>query len=183
MKVNSSAKELFLEGSSALSKGEYDKSVHFFSQALEHDPIFELGYLSRGVAYTKLGKTDLATADFDKAVELNPENPRAHHFRGLAHMLSGEREHAIADFNKAIELNPRYGVAYYSRGTAYSELENAERAGQDMVMAARLAEAKIQGFADEHNIWRTKYDKIEAELMGERERDWAVTPDLRSWLE
>jgi hypothetical protein len=64
-----------------------------------------------------------------------------------------------------------------------SELGDTDRAGKDMVMAARIGEAHLQGFADDHNIWRTKYDKMVAELSGEREPDMAVTPDLKSWLD
>ena len=183
MKANGYAQELFVEGSYAFSKGDYEKSASSFTEALQHDPANELVYLSRGVAYAKMGNTEQAKADFDKAVELNPANARAYHFRGLAKMKLGEHEEAVKDFDKAIELDHNCGVAYYSRGTAHSELNNERQAGSDMAMAARLGEANLQAFADDHNIWRTEFDKVEAEIMGERERDWAVTPDLRSWLE
>lgn len=175
--------KMFVEGSLGMSKGDYEKSISFYSSALEHDPGNELSYLSRGVAHAKLEKIDLAMAEFDKAIEVNPENPRSYYFRGLAHMRLGEHEEAVKDFDEAITLDHNYALAYYSRGTAHAELGHAEQAGQDMVMAARLGEAKLQAFADSHNIWRTKFDKVEAEVMGERQSDWAVTPDLTSWLE
>jgi tetratricopeptide (TPR) repeat protein len=183
MNTQSSAKEIFDEGVYLVTKGEYDISISNFSKAIQLDPQFELAYMSRGVAYGKVGKVDEALVDFDKAVKLNPKNPRTYHFRGLAYMKRKDYEKAIHDFDRAIELNPRYGVAYCSRGTAKSELGDLDQAGKDMVMAARLGEANLQAFADDHNIWRTKYDKLEAEILGERERDWAATPDLKSWLE
>jgi tetratricopeptide (TPR) repeat protein len=175
--------ESFADGAHMFVKGEFEKSASHFASAIEHHPEFVLAYLSRGVVYAKMGKVDLALADFERAIEMEPENARAYHLRGLARLRLGEREKAVQDFDKAIELNPQYAVAYYSRGTTYSELGIEDRAGNDMLTAARLGEANLQGFADDHNIWRTKYHKVEAEVMGERERDWAVTPDLRSWLD
>jgi tetratricopeptide (TPR) repeat protein len=177
------AREMFEKGVYAFTQGKYDMSISNFSSALYFDSEFALAYLSRGVAYGKREKISQALADFDRAIALNPRYARAYHLRGLAYLKLGEREEAVHDFNKAIELNPQYGAAYYSRGTAHSELGNVEQAGKDMVMAARLGEANLQGFADEHNIWRTKYHKLEAEILGDRERDWGVTPELKSWFE
>jgi tetratricopeptide (TPR) repeat protein len=139
--------------------------------------------MSRGAAWAKAGNTEKAMEDFNKVIEMDPNDPRAYHFRGLAHLKMENREMAKKDFDKAIELDDRYGVAYFSRGTTMSELGDMDRAGKDMEMAARIGEANLQGFADYHNIWRTKYDKMVAELNGEREPDWAVTPDLKSFLD
>ena len=183
MNHNSPGYDMFAEGANLFARGEYVESVGHFTQAIESDPHFQTAYMSRGVAWAKAGNIEKAKEDFDKAIELDPNDPRAHHFRGLAHLHDGERQKAKAEFDRAIELDDRYGVAYFSRGTTLSELGDLERAGNDMVMAARIGEAHLQGFADDHNIWRTKYDKVMAELSGEREPDIAVTPDLRSWLD
>ena len=177
------AKDLFDKGVYSFTGGRCDMSISNFSSAIQLDPEFELAYLSRGVVYAKVEKLSLAIADFDKAIELNPQHARAYHLRGMAYLKLEDREKSIHDFDKAIELDSRYGVAYYSRGTAHSELGNMEQAGKDMVMAARLGEANLQAFVDQHNILRSKFHKLEAEVLGERERDWAVTPDLRSWFE
>jgi tetratricopeptide (TPR) repeat protein len=183
MNKNSTAYDMFSEGANLFARGEYDESIEHFSKAIHADPHFKSAYMSRGAARAKVGKIDEAMEDFEKALEINPKDPRAYHFRGLAHLSKGHREEAKADFDKAIELDDRYGIAYFSRGTALSELGDIDRAGKDMAMAARIGEAHLQGFADHHNIWRTKYDKVMAELSGEREPDIAVTPDLRSWLD
>ena len=101
----------------------------------------------------------------------------------LLYLSKGKHQKAVEDFDKAIELNPSYGAASYSRGTAHAELGNEDRAGKDMTMATRLGEANLQAFSDQHNVWLTKSDKVEAEVMGDRERDWGVNADLRSFLE
>jgi tetratricopeptide (TPR) repeat protein len=183
MNHNANAYDLFAEGANLFARKEYEESICHFSKAIEEDPDFQTAYMSRGVAWAKSGNMDKAMEDFERAVELKPDDPRAYHFRGLAYLHKGEREKAKENFDKAIELDDRYGIAYFSRGTTMSELGDTDRAGKDMVMAARIGEAHLQGFADDHNIWRTKYDKMVAELSGEREPDIAVKPDLTSWLD
>jgi tetratricopeptide (TPR) repeat protein len=175
--------EMFNEGALEFTRGNFDMSINHFAKAIEHDPKSFLAYLSRGVAYGKMGKFDMAIADFDRVIELHPNHARVYHLRGLVYLSKGEHQRAVEDFDRAIELNPSYGAAYYSRGTTHAELGNEDRAGKDMTMAARLGEANLQAFSDQHNVWRTKYDKVEAEVMGDRERDWGVNADLRSFLD
>jgi tetratricopeptide (TPR) repeat protein len=174
---------MFSHGANLFARGEYEESICHFSEAIEADREFKAAYMSRGAAWAKLEKMDKAMEDFDKVIEMDPHDPRAYHFRGLAHLHRDDREKAKKDFDKAIELDDRYGIAYFSRGTTCSELGDMDRAGKDMEMAARIGEANLQGFADFHNIWRTKYDKLMAELSGEREPDMAVNPDLRSLID
>ncbi|MEW6440968.1 MAG: tetratricopeptide repeat protein [bacterium] len=183
MKNKSSARDHMKEGAFHFALNQFEESVEHFSNAIEADPKHHMAFLSRGVAYAKMDRPDLAKADFDRAIELNPHDPRGYHFRGLTHLSRGNRGAAKSDFDKAIELNPRYGVAYFSRGTTLSEMGDADTAGRDMVMAARLGEANLQEFSDYYNIWRTQFDKTEAVLLKEREADIAVKPDLTSWLE
>lgn len=175
------AEDKMREGAFHFALGNYEESIRLFSLAVEKDPALASAYLSRGSAYVKTGDFPRAEQDFEKATELTPGDARVWHFRGLSHLAQGEREKAKADFDKALEIDDRYGIAYFSRGTTRSELGDLDGAGDDMVMAARIGEANLQGFADYHNIWRTKYDKMVAELTGEREPDIAMTPDLTSW--
>jgi len=174
--------QAFNKGVLEFIKGHFDKSATYFGKAVEDDPDSILAYVSRGVAFGKLGKFDKALPDFDRAIELDPHHPKAYHLRGLVRLLMGECAEAVQDFDKAIEIDPNYGAAYYSRGTTHAELGNEDQAGKDMTMAARLGKANLQAFSDRHNIWRTTYDKVEAEVVGDRERDWGATPDLTSWL-
>jgi len=182
-KRRSSIEDKIHEGTFCLARGEYEKSISHFSNAIDEDPDSYAAHLSRGVAYAKLGNMEHAGADFARAIELKPEDPRPYHLRGLTHLSRGDRETAKKDFDKAIELNPRYGIAYFSRGTTLSEMGDLDGAGNDMVTAARLGEANLQEFSDYHNIWRTMYDKVEAVLLGEREADIALKPDMTSWMD
>ena len=175
---------MFSQGANLFARGEYEESICHFSKAIEADPHFKAAYMSRGAAWAKTGNTEKAMEDFRQGSRDAPERPAGLPFPWAwptSRMVTVKKR--SKDFDKAIELDDRYGIAYFSRGTTLSEMGDTDRAGDDMVMAARIGEAHLQGFADDHNIWRTKYDKMVAELSGEREPDMAVTPDLKSFLD
>jgi tetratricopeptide (TPR) repeat protein len=183
MNHNKHIQDAFSDGAMLFAQGKFEESICHFSRVIEMDPKLRKAYMSRGVAWVKSGNADKAGEDFEKAIELDPKDPRGYHFRALTHLKKGEREKAKADFDKAIELDDRYGAAYFGRGTSLSEMGDLDRAGKDMEMAARIGEAHLQRFADHHNIWRTKFDKVLAYWEGDRPADIAMTPDLKSWYE
>ena len=61
----------FIQGNVAYKKGDYDKAIGFFSEAIEKTPTFADAYNNRGSA--KLANDDLngAITDFEKAVSLD----------------------------------------------------------------------------------------------------------------
>lgn len=176
-------KDLMHEGAFHFAKGEYEESIAPLTRAIEADDAQPMAYMSRGVAYVKTGRMEEAKNDFVKMLSLSPDNPKAHHFLGLVYLHMGNHEAAKEELDRAIELDPHYGAARYTRGTARSEMGDLDGAGEDMAMAARLGEANLQGFADDHNIWRTRFDKVAAQWDGDREPDLAVDPDLNSLLD
>jgi Flp pilus assembly protein TadD len=149
-------KDIFKDAASKLASGDYQASVRRISQAIELDPKFELGYMTRGTAYMKMAKPKEAVQDFGKALELKPESPRCHHLRALAYHQLGDTDSALQDFNKAIELDPEYGVAYLSRANLHEELENTQKALEDRQMVATLGKVNIGKYAAGNNVWEAK---------------------------
>jgi len=161
----------FEDGMSAFTKGEFSESIRGLSEAITLDPDKEVAYLTRGVAYMKTDRADMAIDDFDKAIELNPTNRRAYHLRGHAYYVTGHREKALHDFDKAIELDSEYGAAYLSRANLHTELGNGEEAEQDMEAVILLKEKNLGTFANENNILRSRHLRMEAEgILGEIDR-------------
>jgi len=163
--------ETFDEGLLAFREGEFSKSICDLSKAIRLDPEKAVAYLTRGVAYMKTDRVNLALDDFEKAIELNPTYRRAYHLRGIAYHMKGAREKALRDFDKAIELDPEYGAAYLSRANVHSEMGHTDEADDDMEIVARLTEKNIETFANENNVWRSRHLRLEAEgILGEIER-------------
>jgi len=163
MTHNAKAKELFESGMVSFSQENWEQSIADFSRAVDADPEFEMAYLSRGAALTRVGKAGEAIADFDKVVEMNPTNRRAYNLRGVARTAIGEYEQAVKDFTRAIDLDPEYGAAYLGRANAHGALGHDEAAQADMQLSVQIGHKNLQTYANETNIWQSEHLRLEAE--------------------
>ncbi|WP_439394981.1 tetratricopeptide repeat protein [Bradyrhizobium sp. PMVTL-01] len=119
-------------------KGENDRAIADYTEALRLNPKYAIAYNNRGLAFSEKGENDRAIADYNEALRLDPKYAIAYNNRGLAYWRKGENDRAIADYNEALRLNPKYAVAYSSRGLAYSEKGENDRAIADETEALRL---------------------------------------------
>ena len=102
-------------------KGEHDKAIADYTEAIRLDPKDAEAYCNRGLAYGNKGDYDKAIADYTEAIRLNPKYAEAYYNRGMTYASKGEYDKAIADYTEAIRLDPKYAEAYYSRGVGLRE--------------------------------------------------------------
>jgi tetratricopeptide (TPR) repeat protein len=130
------------EGAAALMRGQYDKAIASYEEALQAPEIADFIeasiYSDRGVANWRLGKTKQAIDDFNKSIQLSPENGAVYNNRGNVLMDLGHPDEALKDFDRAIALSPNYGVAYNNRGNAHVALGQFDAAFQDFRKAVEL---------------------------------------------
>ena len=117
-----------------VKKGEYDKAIEEYSEAIRIDPTLANAYFNRGFVWYK-------KRDYDKAIEgspgdsLNANDADYHNVRGLAWDDKGDHDKAIADYSEAIRLNPNLAVAYNNRGLAWAQKGCREKAAADYTEA------------------------------------------------
>ena len=119
-------------GVAYLGKGNRDRAIADFNQAIQLEPKYALAYNNRGIAHKSRGDFDTAIADFTEAIALDPQLVLAHSNRGWAYQLTGDNSRAIADFNQAIALDPKSASAYYGRGLAQLYAGSASQALTDL---------------------------------------------------
>jgi tetratricopeptide (TPR) repeat protein len=119
-------------------KGDYDRAIADFTEAIRLDPNFALAYRSRGAAYHAKGDYDRAVADSTEAIRLNPGDAVDYRNRGRAYHSKGDYDRAVADFTEAIRLDPNDANGYEWRSLAYSQKWNFFRAMADRAEAKRL---------------------------------------------
>ena len=94
---------LYFEGNSLLVKGQFDKSIEKYNQALK---IFDAAYVyyNRGNAY--YGKKDYVNAvnDYNKAIKMNERYAEAYCQRGLIKLVTGDKT-ACDDIKKAAKFD------------------------------------------------------------------------------
>ncbi len=113
-------------------KGKHLESISAFTKCIECDGNNELAFLSRGVAYIKVNKSEKAIYDFGTVIKLNNQNVRAYFYRGTAFMILNEFKRAIGDFDRTIELQPDCGAAFLARGAAFAQMGNGPEASKNI---------------------------------------------------
>jgi len=130
------------EGAAALMRGQYDKAVAAYDEALTAPEIADFIeasiYSDRGVAKWRLKQTKEAIDDFNQSIQLSSENGAVYNNRGNALMDLGHPDEAVKDFDRAIALSPNYGAAYNNRGNARVALGQYALAFQDFRKAVEL---------------------------------------------
>ncbi|MGL5059475.1 MAG: tetratricopeptide repeat protein, partial [Microcoleus sp.] len=109
----------FYRGTAYSRKGEYERAIADYNQAIQLNPKLAEAFYNRGTAYSNKGEYDRAIADYDRAIQLNPKYAKAFNNRGTAYSNKGEYDRAIADYDRAIQLNPKLAEAFNNRGIAY----------------------------------------------------------------
>ena len=59
------------------SKGEQDKAIENYTEAIRLDPDYVNAFIGRGVSWGEKGEYDKAIADYDEAIRLDPDNQHA----------------------------------------------------------------------------------------------------------
>ena len=119
------------------SKGQHDRAIADYDQAIQHDPKLAEAYHGRGNAYRAKGDKARAFDDYDKAISLDPNLVHAYTSRGLTYWANGAFDHAIADFDQAIRLKPGLAYLYFHRANAYWAKGDNARAIADYDQAIR----------------------------------------------
>ena len=110
---------LLRRGLTYAEKGDYDRAIEDYNEAIRIDPEDPLAYDNRGNAYAGTGDHDRAIEDYEKAISVTEESQRKHllfadfnpnkaliHFdRGCAYIGKGDFDKAIEDFDKAIDIS------------------------------------------------------------------------------
>ena len=118
------AREIENEANSYDDKGNYDKAIELYSEALEitANPAYVIH--DRGMAYLHKGEFDKAISDLNKAMEMSPNEKdfmaQCYNDRGNAYYDFGQYEKSWQDVQKAIELgykvHPVFIAALKSKG-------------------------------------------------------------------
>ena len=83
-------------------KGEYDKAIADYSEAIRLDPRNATTYCNRGDLWREGGEHDKALADYGEAIRLDWRCGDAYSNRGDLWREKGEHDKAIADYNEAV---------------------------------------------------------------------------------
>lgn len=125
----------FNMGSAFNERGEYEKAIAEFKQAIELNPRDHESYTSLGATYYRQGDMEQAEEMFLKASSMHPGAFRARNNLGNVYSVRGETDRALQAYGEAIKIKPDFSEAYYNRGNAYKDTGQIERAIADFQKA------------------------------------------------
>jgi tetratricopeptide (TPR) repeat protein len=118
-------------------KGDYDRAIADYNQAIKLNAKFASAYNNRGVAYDKKGEYDRAILDYDQAIKLRP-SADGYFNRGNAQLGKAHYDRAIDDYNQAIKLKADFAAAFDNRCWARAVVGILKQALADCNEALRL---------------------------------------------
>ena len=144
------------------NKGENDKAIADYTEAIRLDPKLAIAYNNRGLAYGNKGENDKAIADCTEAIRLDPKLALAYNNRGSVYYNKDENDKAIDDLTEAIRLDPKLAMAYNNRGLAFYNKGEDDKAIADCNEAICLAPKCVEAFVIRGLAYANKGDDDKA---------------------
>jgi tetratricopeptide (TPR) repeat protein len=119
-------------------KGDRDKAVREFTEAIRANPNDPLTYLERGIVYKSLKDYDKAIADYSETIRLDPRWSTAYFNRANVFKSRKDYDKALSDYDAAIRLDPKDPDAYFNRANTYEATRQFARAAGDWTEVIRL---------------------------------------------
>jgi tetratricopeptide (TPR) repeat protein len=118
-------------GKEALDRGDFDRAIADYNEAIKLDPNYAPAFNGRGIAYGRKNEFDRAIADYNEAMKLDPNYAAAAFSnRGFVYLNKNELDRAIDDFNEAIQRDPT-ATKFLNRGNAHYKKNELDRAIAD----------------------------------------------------
>jgi tetratricopeptide (TPR) repeat protein len=119
-------------------KGDYDRALQDYDQAIRLNPNNANAYNNRGMIYKIRGEYDRAIEEYSQAIWLsNNDYPAAFFNRAKSYFAKGQYDRALADFDIVLRFNPRNPNGLYGRGLA--EVRSGDTTGGMADIAAAKA--------------------------------------------
>jgi tetratricopeptide (TPR) repeat protein len=123
------------------TKGEFDRAIADFNQALKEFPDNALALRSRGSAYFAKGEFDHTIKDLSNAIVLTPRDLTLYRDRALAYEGKGDYARAVDDYSEMIRISPKsvqaLGNRCYLRAKVNRDLTQALEDCDEALKAAR----------------------------------------------
>jgi protein O-mannosyl-transferase len=132
-----------------LDKGQFDKAITQFREALRIDPDYEEAHFNLGFALYQQGRAQDAIAEYQAALKIDPDYEQALINLGIALFQEGRAEDAIAEYRKAAQINPDLPEPHYNLGFALFQQGHTKEAIAEYRMALRTNPALAE---TNHNL-------------------------------
>jgi tetratricopeptide (TPR) repeat protein len=147
-----SAQNSYIIGKDFMQNQKYDLAIEALKIALKEDPKFVLAYDDIAVCYRQLNDYDNAIKYYKKSLEIFPEGDYALMNIGVVYTLKKDYKTAIEYYEKLIKYQPANAEGYFGAGKNYMEINNNEKALQNILTAHRIYTESKSEYTEHTNI-------------------------------
>lgn len=118
-------------------KGNTQKAIEYFSEAIKRRASTGETYMNRGIAYFNINQPAKALPDFEKSLTMKNDKPtQSRGFLAAAYLATGNPQKALENFNQVIDVEGSTDpVHVYNRGLSKQSLGDKEGAISDFKKA------------------------------------------------
>jgi tetratricopeptide (TPR) repeat protein len=128
-------------------KGDYDRALRDYEQAIRLNPANAGAYINRGLSLAEQGDYEAALKDYDEAIRIDPTKDKAFYGRSFTHAQLGDFDAAWRDIGETLRLNPKFASAYVYRGGLLARQEKWKKARRDYETARRIDPTLAEAWA------------------------------------
>jgi tetratricopeptide (TPR) repeat protein len=139
-------------------KGDHDKAIAEYDEAIKANPEDAAAYNTRGVSYNAKGDRERAIKEWSEAIRLDPNMAVAYLNRGNAYNNKGDRELAVIDAMETIRLDPNLPGGYTLRGAVYGAKGETDKAIADFTKAIALDPKLVRAYDNRATAYEKKGD-------------------------
>jgi tetratricopeptide (TPR) repeat protein len=125
-------------GTALQDKGDMDRAIAEYRQAIRLDPKFAWPHYNLGLALSDKGNLDGAIAEYHQAIQLDPKFAWPHHNLGWMLYIKRDLDGAIAEYQEAIRLDPKDALPHNNLGLALSDKGDLDGAIAEYHQAIQL---------------------------------------------
>ena len=168
-------------GAEAYRRGDYDKALVAFMQAVRQKPDNPIAHHNLGTALYKTGKFSAAAAAFQASLLAGEPRAATYYNLGNAQFQAGELDKAIESYRHALRLTPTDADAKHNLNLALQLMQNQQQAsGQQNAEQRRKPEQvsesearrRLAQLSQNENRIRQKSLQRQFKSGYRREKDW-----------
>lgn len=125
-------------GRSLVERGDIQRAMHEFNEAIRMEPDFAEPYNNLGALHAGAGHFTAAQEHFKKAIELDPHYAQAYNNLGVALLGSGKVRESASVLSRAVRIAPRYAKGHANLAASLARLGQPDEACRHLRVALEL---------------------------------------------
>jgi len=149
-------------GVAAAHRGDLQRAVYEFNEAVRINPVYARGYYNLGIAYMEMGQTDDALDNFARALEIEPNYVDARNNAALIFARTGRLKLAVQQWFAVLEVAPTSLDVHNNLGNALAQMGYMDKAVEHWLKAIEINPEYASAHNNLANAFRSQGKNEEA---------------------